>query len=274
MAVTRRGIPERSRVVAGVVAEHVDPDEARRALHDLEGHGFSVVAVPEDVLAAASQAARGLSATDLAERHAIEARAHSTPRDADVAEVMAAIVAGLAAFAQGTPVPAVQPGPAAEQLQPAFDAVLDVVTRPTVPPPAWFSQATRNAEARQAFLDEFGALTSEDIASLAGSQAANRRATAHRWQAERKILAVNHHGQLLFPGFQFDPETGRPKLVVAETLAALPARMTGWALALWWATPIDLLDWSRPVDLLDTAGEDLVRAARAEAADWAQSTPA
>ena len=159
----------------------------------------------------------------------------------------------------------------AEHLQPAFEAVVEAVTRRTVPSPAWFSQARRNAEARQAFLDEFGAVTSEQIASLASSHATNRRATAHRWQKERKIFAVNHHGQILYPGFQFDPETGRPKKAIAQVLGALPDALTGWALALWWTTPVDLLDWARPVDRLEATPADVIRAATTEAADWAQS---
>lgn len=142
-----------------------------------------------------------------------------------------------------------------------------------MPPPAWFAQARRNAEARQAFLDEFGALTSEQIASLAGSQATNRRATAHRWQAEQRIFAVIHHGQALYPGFQFDPETGRPRAAVAEVLGSLPFAMSGWALALWWVTPVDGLDWARPADRLDAAPAEVVDAARLETADWAQADP-
>lgn len=155
-----------------------------------------------------------------------------------------------------------------------FESVVGAVMRPTVPAPSWFAQARRNAEARQAFLDEIGALTSEQVAALAGSRAANRRATAHRWQAERKLFAVTHQGQTLFPAFQFDPETGRPKPTVAEVLAVLAPAMVGWALALWWVTPIDLLAWARPVDRLDTAPTEVVEAAHAEAAGWAEAEPA
>ena len=157
--------------------------------------------------------------------------------------------------------------------EPAFENVLDVVTRPQVPPPSWFAQAQRNAQARQQFLEEFGALTSEEVASLAGSQATNRRAMAHRWQTDKRIFSVVHHGQVVYPGFQFDAVAGRPKPAVAEVLAALPRAMNGWALALWWSTPSDLLDWARPVDLIDETPGKVVRAATAETEDWAEANP-
>ncbi len=93
----------------------------------------------------------------------------------------------------------------------AFEAVVDAVTAPQVPKPGWFAQARRNAEARQAFLDEVGALSSEEVATLAGSRATNRRSTATRWQAEGRTFAVTHAGRTIYPGFQFDPATGLPK---------------------------------------------------------------
>ncbi len=232
MPVTRHSGEPVGDVMAGVVARDVDPEEAALALRELAGHGFSVVPWPLAALAATG----------------------GGTAEAGVARELAA--ASLVS---------------ADVLRPMFESVVSAVTRSEVPPPAWFAQARRNAEARQAFLDEFGALTSDQVAALAGSQAANRRATAHRWQAEGKVFAVTHHTQVLYPGFQFDPDAGRPKRVVADVLAELPKAMTGWALALWWVTPTDTLGWDRPVDLLDADPEQVVRAARGEAVDWAQA---
>lgn len=174
----------------------------------------------------------------------------------------------------GTPTDATQPRPLGDGGQAAFEAVIDAVTAPEVPPPSWFGQARRNAEARQELLDEFRTLSSEQVADLVGSLASNRRATAHRWQTERRIFSVAHRGQTLYPGFQFDPDAGRPKPAMADVLTSLPERMTGWALALWWTTPVDLLEWARPVDRIDAAPDEVVRVARAEAKEWAQPQPA
>jgi hypothetical protein len=261
-------------VVAGVVGEHLDPESARLYLEELAGHGFSVITLPPEAVEAMVAAAGHFRAVmlDLPDFKAVmpDLADFSTVRGAAVAAMAGALAAssgaGLAEAMAGMV--------AADQLRPAFETIVEAVTRPEVPPPGWFAQARRNAEARQAFLDEFGALTSEEIASLAGSQAANRRATAHRWLMDRRVFAVGYHGQVLYPGFQFDPDRGRPKSAVAEVLATLPSAMTGWALALWWATPVDGLDWARPVDRLDDAAGEVVDAARAEAADWAQAGPA
>ncbi|MHB8219677.1 MAG: hypothetical protein ACYDHU_05060 [Acidimicrobiales bacterium] len=147
------------------------------------------------------------------------------------------------------------------------DALSSIVPR-GVPRPAWFAQLQRNVVARDEFLREFGALDSEDVAELAGSQAENRRATAHRWQEQQQIFSVSHMGRAFFPGFQFDPDTGRPKPAVHPVLSALPSSLKGWQLAMWWATPSDLLNWGRPVDLLEETPDAVVAAARAEEAEW------
>jgi hypothetical protein len=137
-------------------------------------------------------------------------------------------------------------------------------------------QARRNAELRVAILDEFGLLTADQVAELAGSRARNRRATASRWRASERIFSVEHQGQTMYPGFQFDSSTGAPKALVGEVLERLPAGLQfgGWQLAAWWVTPLDLLGWRRPVDLVegDDGGELLV-AATAEARDWASAAP-
>lgn len=150
-----------------------------------------------------------------------------------------------------------------------FDEVVNaLMPRGEVPGPGFLAQARRNAEARQAFLDAHGALTAEEVADFAESSAGNRRQTAHRWASDRRIFAVVHRGQTLYPGFQLDAGTRRPRSGVKTALEALPAGMTGWALALWWDTPVlDGEEWVSPLDLIDDP-ERLARVADAEAAGW------
>jgi hypothetical protein len=127
-------------------------------------------------------------------------------------------------------------------------------------------QARRNAAARAEFLSEFEALDAEGVADLAGSKAGNRRATASRWQGEGLCFAVEHEGRLVFPAFQFDPATGRPRAAVAEVIAALRSVGLGvWSLALWWATPADVLAWRRPADVLSDEPDRVIDAARVDA---------
>ena len=123
---------------------------------------------------------------------------------------------------------------------------LEYVTRaltPDVafPSPAVVLQARRNAEARTALLEEFGALSATDVAELAGSTAKNTSALAGRWRRDGRILAVEHHGASLYPGFQFT-DTGQPRPVVEASINylqrtaplrgsrrfGLSARTVGW----------------------------------------------
>jgi hypothetical protein len=122
--------------------------------------------------------------------------------------------------------------------------------------------ARRNAAARWHLLQEFGAFSSEQIADLR-SRAKNRHALANRWRNEGRIFAVEHRGQLLYPAFQFDPETFDPLPVISGALAALPrADMTPWEVGLWWTAENGWLDGARPVDALDDRPEAVVQAAQ------------
>ncbi len=127
-------------------------------------------------------------------------------------------------------------------------------------------EARRNAAARAEFLAEFEALDAEGVADLAGSRAGNRRATASRWQGERLCFAIEHEGRLVFPAFQFDPATGRPRPAVAEVIAALRSvGLRGWSVALWWATPHDALGLRRPADVLSSDPDLVIEGARRDA---------
>jgi hypothetical protein len=144
-------------------------------------------------------------------------------------------------------------------------SLIDLLT-PTfdVPRPAAVLQARRNSEARREFLEEFGALTSAEVADLAGSTAENRSALATRWRKEGRIFAVTLHEILLFPGFQFDDE-GRPLEAIAHTLDALSAReLSEWEVALWFTKRTGWLSDRRPVDVMRDDPDAVVEAARRE----------
>jgi hypothetical protein len=144
-----------------------------------------------------------------------------------------------------------------------LDRLTEVMT-PDIPvaSPAVVLQARRNAEARAALLLEFGALTASQVAELSGSEAKNRSALAGRWRREGRLVAVEHHGTLYYPAFQFD-EDGKPRPVVESVLGHLDdPRMTSWQQALWFTTANGWLDARRPVDLLESEPEAVVAAAR------------
>lgn len=139
-----------------------------------------------------------------------------------------------------------------------------------LPTPAAVLQARRNAEARSALLNEFGALRSQQIADLAGSQASNRAATANRWRTENRVVAVPWRDELLYPGFQFTAE-GRPYPAVKRALEWLRSdpQTSDWQAALWFAAPTGWLGGRRPVDVLADDPDAVVQAARREVSDRA-----
>jgi hypothetical protein len=156
---------------------------------------------------------------------------------------------------------------AAARRQERAEALIEaMLPRAEVPSPVAVLQARRNAVAREALIREFGALSSVQVAELAGSQAKNRAALAHRWKEEGRIFAVSYQGTTGFPSFQFDA-SGRPRPVIAEIIDVLGRRSSEWELALWFIAETGWLGGRRPVDLLDRQPEAVLEAARQEAAE-------
>ena len=134
----------------------------------------------------------------------------------------------------------------------SYQDVLDALTPKERGPlsSAAVLQARRNAQARSELLDEFGALTSAEVADAAGSRAGNRSALANRWRDEGRVFAVRVGDQQLYPAFQFG-EDGRPLEAVVAALALLgPGGLSDWQTALWFTSPNGWLGGRRPVDLL------------------------
>ncbi len=129
-------------------------------------------------------------------------------------------------------------------------------------------QARRNAAARHELIEEFGGLSSAEIADLAGSRAANRAALANRWRAEGRVFSVPLADGQRYPGFQFDEQT-RPRPAIARALASLTqaSDLSPWQLALWFTSANGYLGGKRPVDLLDADSDAVVEAACHEATD-------
>lgn len=114
-------------------------------------------------------------------------------------------------------------------------------------------QAQRNAAARAALEDEFGLLSSAEVAAATGARAKNTSSLASRWRKEARIFAVpGGDGAHLYPAFQFDG-TGRPRPAVASIIEALAGLMDGWSLALWFIGSNGWLGGERPADVLDDA---------------------
>jgi hypothetical protein len=145
-------------------------------------------------------------------------------------------------------------------------ALIEAMLPAEPPSAAAVLQARRNAAAREALLQEFGAVSSAEVAQLAGSRAKNKAALANRWKQEGRLFSVTDRGAVGFPAFQFDAE-GRPRPAIAEVIRALAGKSSEWELALWFLGSCGWLGGRRPVDLLESDPEAVAQAARSEAAD-------
>lgn len=144
-----------------------------------------------------------------------------------------------------------------------MERLIESMLPSSVPSSVAVLQARRNAAAREKLLQEFGALTSSEVADLAGSRASNKAALANRWKQEGRIFPVTHHGQTLFPAYQFDGE-GQPRPVIAQVLSTLGKQSRDWELALWFLSARGSLGGKRPVDLLESHPGEVAEAARRE----------
>ena len=81
----------------------------------------------------------------------------------------------------------------------------------------------------------------------------NASEPASRWKREGRIVAVRHRGRDLYPAFQF--ADGQPRRVIKDILAQIPASLTAWQIALWFASGNGWLDGATPEERIDAPGE-------------------
>lgn len=144
------------------------------------------------------------------------------------------------------------------QLEHLIEQMTPELSLPTEPK---LRQARRNAEARTQLLQEFGALTGDQIGEE-HSRAQNRHALAARWRKEGRIFGVPYRGQTLYPAFQFDTVSNGVKPSIRDVLDQLPRdRMSEWEIALWWTAANGWLGGRRPVDVLRDDPEAVTTAA-------------
>ncbi len=131
-----------------------------------------------------------------------------------------------------------------------FSRMIAAMTPPRTAGRGLSIQVQRNAEARAALQEEFGLLTSADVANSSGARAKNTSALAGRWRRDRRIFGVpGSDGSQLYPGFQFDT-SGQPRPAIARIIEALAPAMDGWSLALWFVAANGWLGSQRPADYL------------------------
>ncbi len=109
--------------------------------------------------------------------------------------------------------------------------------------------AVDNLTLRRTYVTETPMLTAAEIHLASGLRSRNTSEPASRWKAEGKTFALRMEGRNYYPAFQF--EDGSPRPAVGAVLAELPATITPWQTALWFASANGWLDGDRPQDRLD-----------------------
>lgn len=159
------------------------------------------------------------------------------------------------------------------QEQGALDKLSDAMARiqcPLPPAIARAAQATENAV--KSIEDEFGLLTSAQVAQLLGSTSSSAavRSLANDMRARGELLHVRRLNKYLYPGFQFDRALGRVKPLVKPLLQLADAN--SWEpedVVLWLCSPTTYFeDSSRPVDHFAEPDRVLDVARRAWGVDW------
>ncbi|MFM9925152.1 hypothetical protein VLK31_19325 [Variovorax sp. H27-G14] len=77
-----------------------------------------------------------------------------------------------------------------------------------------------------------------------------------------RVFGFEWRNNLWIPMFQFDARDLSTVSAPQTVRAGLPAGLSGWAVAMWFAMPNARLDGSRPVDLLASDASAVVQAAQ------------
>lgn len=105
-----------------------------------------------------------------------------------------------------------------------------------------------NAKLRVEYLQETLLLTETEVAVASGTRQQNKRESVSVWKREGKLFAVRHSGIELYPAFQF--EDGAPLPIVERILTVLPKDMSGWQVAMWFASGNGWLGGDEPQERL------------------------
>ena len=105
-----------------------------------------------------------------------------------------------------------------------------------------------NAFLRSRYLQETPLLTGAEVRATSGLNPRNKSEPASRWKREGKLFAVRRSGVDHYPAFQF--VDGSPRPVIKAILDALPRDMTGWQIAMWFASGNGWLDGDEPKERL------------------------
>ena len=125
-----------------------------------------------------------------------------------------------------------------------IEKLLDVILADAPRAPVEAQLEIDNAALRAEYLKETPLMTAAEVRAASGLAPRNRSEPASRWKREGRLFAVRRSGVDLYPAFQL--VDGVPLPVIKEILAALPRHMTGWQVAMWFASGNGWLQGAEP----------------------------
>jgi len=148
-----------------------------------------------------------------------------------------------------------------------WKALVEALTPDVQLSPTKIIEAKMMGEARTAILEGGDFVTASDIAKAAHFSVKNPSSQPNRWKRKRQIFAITNKGTDLYPVYALDKESGlRPLSVVAEILRIFENKKNGWETAFWFASLNSYLKNRKPKNLLISDPENVLRAAKIEAA--------
>lgn len=112
--------------------------------------------------------------------------------------------------------------------------------------------------------DSGGIVGGDDLARLLEDRRIGDCANLGRCIASGEVFGFERRGCTWIPMFQFEPLDLSTRSVLVPVVWAFGRVLDGWALALWFTRPNDLLNKLRPVDVLDSNRFGVLNAARAD----------
>ena len=140
-----------------------------------------------------------------------------------------------------------------------IEKILDVILSDASRPRGENELEIDNARLRSRYFQETPLLTGAEVRAASGLNPRNKSEPASRWKREGRLFAVRRSGVDHYPAFQF--ADGAPRPVIKAILTALPKDMTGWQIAMWFASGNGWLDGDEPQERLSDP-DAVVEAAR------------
>lgn len=125
--------------------------------------------------------------------------------------------------------------------------------------PTLLREAAILAKGKARILQSGDWLTAEALSNVTSSYLIDE------WKRTGKIFAIQDEGKEYYPSYGFDPDAAyTPRVGMAEVIATLALKKTGWGIALWFGSSNSYLAGRLPKDVLKDEPSIVLEAAKYE----------